>query len=65
MPVAAAAREAAERGDHHAKEGEDRYLDDGFRICADAPPSTNQDNAFERWRNNAVEAGSFAGMYGQ
>ena len=49
----------------HAKEGEDRYLDDGFRICADAPPSTNQDNAFERWRNNAVEAGSFAGMYGQ
>ena len=49
----------------HAKEGEDRYLDDGFRICADSTPSTNQDAAFERWRANAVEAGSFAAMYGQ
>lgn len=49
----------------HAKEGDDRYLDDGFRLCADAPPSTNQDAAFERWRDNAVAAGSFAAMYGQ
>lgn len=49
----------------HAKEGDDRYLDDGFRICADGAPSTNQDLAFERWRNNAIEAGGYAAMYGQ
>ncbi len=47
----------------HAKNGEDRYLDDGFRLCADEPPSSPQDVAFERWIDGAVAAGSFAELF--
>ena len=47
----------------HAKEGDDRYLDDGFRICADETPTSNEDLAFERWLNKAVEGGSFDALF--
>jgi hypothetical protein len=47
----------------HAKEGEDRYLDDGFRICADTAPTRNEDLAFARWLDRALEAGSFEALF--
>jgi len=36
-----------------------RYLDDGFRVCADQIPTQNEDLAYERWRQRAIDAGSY------
>jgi hypothetical protein len=47
----------------HAKESDDRYQDDGFRICADSAPTKNQDLAYGRWLDHAVQAGSFEAMF--
>jgi len=35
------------------------YLDDGFRVCADQTPTQAKDLAYERWRQRAVDAGSY------
>jgi len=47
----------------HDRLAEDLYLDDGFRVCADDTPSTNQDNAYERWLEYALDAGSYGALY--
>ncbi|MGB0637702.1 MAG: hypothetical protein ACPGTU_00115, partial [Myxococcota bacterium] len=48
----------------HAVDAEDRYQDDGFRVCAgpDAP-TTAQDLAYDRWLSDALLAGSFEALF--
>lgn len=47
----------------HAREGEDRYLDDGFRVCADKNPTSAEELAYGRWLTRAVDAGSFEALF--
>jgi len=35
------------------------YTDVGFRVCADQAPTQNEDLAYERWRQRAVDAGRY------
>ena len=47
----------------HDRLAEDLYLDDGFRVCADDTPSANQEVAYERWLERALEAGSYEALF--
>ncbi len=48
----------------HATDAEDRYLDDGFRVCAGPDtPTAAQDLAYDRWLTDALRAGSFEALF--
>jgi hypothetical protein len=47
----------------HDKLAEDLYLDDGFRVCADGTPTANQDIAYRRWIEDALDAGSYEALF--
>ncbi len=47
----------------HDRLAEDLYLDDGFRVCADAPPTANQNIAYDRWIEDALTAGSYEALF--
>ena len=49
-------------GFHQHGDDPTRYLDDGFRVCADQQPTTNQNLAYNRWRQRAIDAGSYQGF---
>lgn len=47
----------------HDRMAEDLYLDDGFRVCADAKPTNNQNIAYQRWIEDALDAGSYEALF--
>jgi hypothetical protein len=47
----------------HGRLAEDLYLDDGFRVCADDTPTTNQEIAYARWMDRALDAGSYEALF--
>ena len=47
----------------HERLAEDLYLDDGFRVCADEEPTNNEEIAYTRWLESAIEAGSYEALF--
>ena len=47
----------------HERLAEDLYIDDGFRVCADDEPTNNEEIAYQRWLDNAIEAGSYEALF--
>ena len=47
----------------HERLAEDLYLDDGFRVCADEEPTNNEEIAYSRWLERAIEAGSYEALF--
>jgi len=47
----------------HDRLAEDLYLDDGFRVCADDEPTNNEELAYARWLDRAIEAGSYGALF--